>query len=781
MFLLPLCLLLGTGKVVAQADTIKVTTHHYVARGSTVALGRSVVVGTNVQEQGFCWSTSPVPTIEDSCTTKYYSHNGRVYAMENLQPSTIYYVRAYAKAKDNRVSYGDVVKVITLPSGKVTWTYDDKGDEAANNRIKAAVADAVEYMNTYTSINGLHTQVHYGADTPTADCSYGGWMRVGPNAGNQRTGTILHELGHAIGVGTHSIWNGSDTPMRSGSGRGTWLGDRATAVVRFLENNNTATLNGDGTHMWPYGVNGAHEDTGNAMLYIGNVLIYQALGEDALPPTGGFATPAYTFEQEDTVKYYLKSESEEHGLSTSFVVIENNRIVWKTMSNEEAMANDHAAWYITFDPENCYYRLRNAATGQYIIHGGSVSASATDNANFQLMCSRADVSVGSSAHQIAVRGYWMVKPQHSLNPSCLSAEADGKIASATFDLTDEAYAQRWVILTKDEAVRFEQAANSAYMVELDEWVERIEEFINIPHALKEEDDTTDAEAPIKTLWAALKEKQTQSLSTTEIASCISDAKEVLLDFITAVTPTDVRQPFDITYMIANAGIDEAAGWSESPTFAYSCMEYYGSASIFDFNQTTTEKLPKGVYQLRVQAFQRPGVAEETYAEYLDSINRVTAKIYLDTKETTICHIASQARKGKLGGSEVKVSDNDGTTYYMPGDMQAASRYFKRGLYDNELTMQLRRVKALQLGIRNASIGEKFWVIFDNFRLYYYGNLSLDDVQNDIEEVVLEGHSASSFPIGVYRITGQCVRSHSNSLEGLPSGLYIVDGRKVVIK
>ena len=177
--LISLCLVLGTGIALAQP---KVTTNGYVARGSTVALGRSTVSGSNLKEQGFCWSTSPEPTIDDNRSTKYYSHNGSIYVMENLAPSTVYYVRAYAINKSNKVGYGDVVKVVTLPKGNVTWDYDNGADADANARINAAVKDAVGYLNTYTSINGLHTSVHYGAQTPTADCSYGGWMRVGPNA-----------------------------------------------------------------------------------------------------------------------------------------------------------------------------------------------------------------------------------------------------------------------------------------------------------------------------------------------------------------------------------------------------------------------------------------------------------------------------------------------------------------------------------------------------------------------------------------------------------------------
>ena len=772
MLLLSLCLLLGIGTAMAQTSAPKVTTHGYVARGSTVALGRCTVSGSNVQEQGFCWSTSPEPTIEDNRSTKYHAHsNTRFYLMEGLTPSTIYYVRAYAINKSNAVGYGDVVKVITLPKGNVTWDYDNGADEAANARINAAVKDAVNYLNTYTSINGLHTSVHYGSGTPTADCSYGGWMRVGPNASYQRTGTILHELGHAIGVGTHSIWNNGSSPMRAESGRGYWLGERATAVVRFLENNTSAMLNGDGTHMWPYGVNGAHEDTGSAMLYIGNALIYQALGEDGLPPTGGFATPAYTFEQEDTVKYYIKNESEEYGLYTSYLAVENGKLVWKAMTSSDVVANDAAAWYVTFNPKNCYYQLRNASTGTYMTHGGATATSVSDNTNFHMMRSRVDVTVGNTTKKVNVRGYWLVKPQHSLNPPCLSA-ADGKVTSATFDFTDGAHAQRWVFLTEDELDGFEQAANSAFMNELKEWTLRLETFLNTPHT--EAVEGTDA--AFKAVLDMLEEKQGQTLTTTEIAACVEEAKAAILEFLPNVTPTDVNQPFDITYMIANAAIDDASGWSDAPTLNYSCMEYYEKA--FDFSQTTTAKLPKGVYQLRVQAFQRPGASATVYDSYTNGTAIVTSEIYLASSKQEVMHIAAEAQKSKLGGTEVSVGS---PTRYIPNDMLAASRYFKNGLYENVLTMKNRRVQAFTLGIRSESRGSMFWTVFDNFRLYYYGGMELDDVKNGVNGIMPPDVEESVWPSNIYSITGKCVRFNATSLEGLPAGLYIVGSRKVIVK
>lgn len=760
----------------ATGTVPSVSTHSFVARGATVAFGRNTVSGvatSNLLEQGFCWSTHPEPTVLDNRSTKYYTQNGRIYAMENLTPSTIYYVRAYAITKNYAVGYGDVVKVITLPKGNVTWGYDNGADAEANVRINTAVGDAAWILNQITSINGLYANVHYGSGTPTADCSYGGWMRVGPNSSYQRTGTILHELGHGVGVGTHEIWYGANSPLRAGSGTGNWLGDRATAVVRFLDNNTTSVMTGDGTHMWPYGINGSNEDTDDVMLYMSNALIYQALGEDGLPPTSGFATPAYTFAQEDTIKYYIKSESEGHGLYTSYLVVDNSKVVWKAMSADEALGSDAAAWYVTFNPKNSYYQLRNAATGRYIAHGGATATSVSDNTNFHMMRSRADMTVGEGTKKVKVRGYWLVNPQQSLTPPCLSAADGGKVQSATFDLTDAAHAQRWVFLTKDDMEDFDQAANGAYMNEMDEWVARVESFVNTPHT----ETVEGTDAALEAALAELKEKQLQSLSTTEIAACVEMAKSAILEFLPNVTPSDVKQPFDITYMIANAAIDNETGWSDAPTMSYSCMEYYETA--FDFNQTTVDKLPKGAYQLRVQAFQRAGVAADVYAAYLNNSGVVTTEIYLGTSETKVKNIAAEAQRSRQGGAESAVGS---PTRYIPNDMQAASKYFKKGLYENVLTIQNRRVQALTLGIRSESRGSKFWTVFDNFRLYYYGSMSKSDVETGVEEMVApDTEEGSIWPCDVYSITGKCVRMNATSLEGLPAGLYIVGGKKVVIK
>ena len=440
-----------------------VVTDTRYARGSTVVFGRSTVTaatGTRILERGFCWSESPNPTVTDNRSSAYLSNNGNLYKMEGLKPATRYYVRAYAISDTYAVGYGDVIKVYTIPAGTVTWTYNNGGPADANERINAALKGGVDYWNRFTSIRGLRISCTYGSGTPTADCSYGGSMRIGPSSSYQQIGTVLHEMAHAAGVGTHWVWYNC-AALRQNTSRGDWLGDRTTDLLRFWDNDATERLTGDDTHMWPYGINGAHEDNGTELLYTAQSLIMQALGEDGLPPTGGFCTPAYVFDQEDTTRYYLRSESPNHGLSTSFLVenrLRNLRSV--DMTPAEAAANDSCAWHITFHPATGYYQFRNVATGHYLTYtttsgSGSFKLVQKDKPasteNIHLMRGRVDAKMEiDDATTLAVRGYWIIHPESSATPPCMTAGTGGAVSTASFSLANSATTQRWVILSEGD-------------------------------------------------------------------------------------------------------------------------------------------------------------------------------------------------------------------------------------------------------------------------------------------------------------------------------------------
>ncbi len=434
-----------------------VTTTRQYARGSSVAFLRGGFSGAGIAERGICWSTNPQPSVLDNRSTTVFGNAGYLYKVDGLQPSTVYYMRAYALTNTYAVGYGDVVKVITIPRGTTTYSMASGFPEADYTRVNTAMKSAVDYYNSLTSIKGLSLSVNYGSGTPTAEASYGGWMRFGPLASYQQVGTALHEMAHTIGVGTHWYWYTTPTSPLKASGK--WLGKRATAVLNFMDGTAGAQISGDATHGWPYGINGAFEDAGTDWLYTLNALLMQGFGEDGLPtPTGKFTTPAYTFEHTDSVKYYLKSEDSKAGRDTAFLLENNGYLAFRTLTAAQAVANDSAAWYLRFNPVNCYYTLRNVATGKlltYMLTGTNgirlVARQTPASSNyFQLMEARINAQVGADGKKLTKKGYYIINPSASENPNCLTANLSKATAATSFNISDAATLQRWILLSTDD-------------------------------------------------------------------------------------------------------------------------------------------------------------------------------------------------------------------------------------------------------------------------------------------------------------------------------------------
>lgn len=109
-------------------------------------------------------------------------------------------------------------------------------------------------------------------------------------------------------------------------------------------------------------------------------------------------------------------------------------------------------------------------------------------------------------------------------------------------------------------------------------------------------------------------------------------------------------------------------------------------SNYDIHQTLTG-LPNGVYQLRAQAFYKPGAGEG-----------VVAKLYANAAEKSIRNVTE--------GSN-------------PGNCEGAGNAFNDGQYKNAVTVEVTD-GTLRIGIKANGASTNAWCAFDNFELYYYG-------------------------------------------------------------
>ena len=131
------------------------------------------------------------------------------------------------------------------------------------------------------------------------------------------------------------------------------------------------------------------------------------------------------------------------------------------------------------------------------------------------------------------------------------------------------------------------------------------------------------------------------------------------------------------------GVKELSGGNN----VNNCAESYHSA--FNISQTV-KGAPTGIYQLKAQGFYSP--AEGT--------NEDAPLLYINDESVLLL---------KKTGSE--------------GSMEAVSESFSNGLYD-EKSVDCKVTGDITVGIRGTATQQ--WVIFDNFRLTYYGPIPADE-------------------------------------------------------
>lgn len=459
------------------------STNHYVPTGSTEALVRASMTGSNIMERGVCWSTEHNPTVLDNRTTEYHQLNGYIFHIRNLNPATVYYVRPYIMNRTYMVAYGDEVKIITHPKGTCVGTWNNGAPtEEANTRCRTAINQTIEYFNQWTGIRGFTLTGNYGAQTPTADCSYGGWMRIGPNAGNQAIGTVIHETGHGVGVGTHWRWyNCTDTRESEGK-YGKWLGREANDMLHFLENkynDENCFMTGDAVHGWgnsatyDWFVNGADKDKHLELQYLGGCCLLYALFIDGLCPTTNYPNglSGYTYNFDSEKKYYLMCKNADYGLGSGLLYARSSSATgWNEFLTKEEVG-DEAAWYIEYDATKGYYLFKNVSNGRYLTHASGSSSIGLKNItgnkkpseteHFQLMPDRTDVTLRADSKQIKTHGYWFTWNDNGTNKSIEAGKMGalyGSIKQGTFDFSNNATAQQWIIISEDELEKYKEIA-----------------------------------------------------------------------------------------------------------------------------------------------------------------------------------------------------------------------------------------------------------------------------------------------------------------------------------
>ena len=242
-------------------------------------------------------------------------------------------------------------------------------------------------------------------------------------------------------------------------------------------------------------------------------------------------------------------------------------------------------------------------------------------------------------------------------------------------------------------------------------------------------------------------------------------------------------PVDVSYLIKNASLNRQDGYDmwdkqcvggnggarvstitdgNGDRAADYAWEYFEPES-FSFMQTI-ENLAAGIYEVSVQGFFRNGNggAQATAVNNGEELKQLAVFVAND-KEELLPNIASVMSKVP-GIGDLQTCDLG----EFPNMPQSAIEYFETGYYKTTVRVTVGEDGKLTLGVKKDTreqMGD--WVVFDNFRLTYFN-----------AEGVVTGiiDTTSHLPLSTdyYNLQGQKVT--------VPvKGLYIVNGKKVVIK
>ena len=742
----------------AARSAAKVTTYPYVGAGVTAAFMRAAFTanGTTAKERGVCWSKdSKEPTILDDCTKEYFSNNGYLFRIEGLTPATGYWARPYVITNDNRVAYGEVIKFYTERKGNITYEYNyyaqkENPDQIAwDYNINSGMAETVWMYNQLSYIPSIHLNVHYargaGAGGGTAECSYGGWMNVSQNVAYQQTGTMLHETNHGVGVGTTGEWN-NNSNLRENTSSGKWLGPRATKMVRLLENNDYAFMQGDGTHMWSgttsgtltygYGINGAHEDSyspSNQLLYFGNILITHALHQDGLvAPGAGGIVASYTFTQDDDEIYYIKAEDGRYGFGDRYVgvkVTTSPRGSIKKFGNNITTFDDikddpYYQWKITYNPVTAMYSFYNVGMNAYLKNSSATvnisgTTIATEN-QFMLLPARIDLNIGD----FKATGYWVVRGNaynsYAVKTGASTSTEVVTLTGGTFDPNNETGAnQRFLFLTGSQAVKAESAARDLKMTRLNEIIAGCEPLFDVPVTEYVPGSISDFETTLSTI----KSEKSGYTTPAEVTNAINILLSAVDTYFTNCRPSDNDKPADLSFMWQNMSLASGTDYwttSVNPVYSDGCYEFF--EKTFDMYQVSESKVPAGSYRFVVKSFQRPGSYNDVYTDYIvNNTDKVNGKIYITSgsNKTTknMANIWRDCTSSSLGTGSVSVNGK-----YIPNNRASAAAWFNKGYYNDSIFASTETVHStLRIGL-SGTTGSSYWVAFQGgFRVLFYGD------------------------------------------------------------
>ena len=187
-------------------------------------------------------------------------------------------------------------------------------------------------------------------------------------------------------------------------------------------------------------------------------------------------------------------------------------------------------------------------------------------------------------------------------------------------------------------------------------------------------------------------------------------------------------PYAVTALIPGANFcrdnnGANSAWTGGPSLDGDmdnfCAEKW-NAGISSVTQTLTG-LPNGTYKLQAQGLYRMGGVDAAVA--LRDAGTEVYDVNFIANDSKVLVMSVMDEAGKLSG----VGDNYGTYGAAPNNRNHASKFFNAGYYEHELYFTVTDGTAV-IGVANNTGAGADWLVFDNFRLTYYGTATVEEIE-----------------------------------------------------
>jgi len=266
----------------------------------------------------------------------------------------------------------------------------------------------------------------------------------------------------------------------------------------------------------------------------------------------------------------------------------------------------------------------------------------------------------------------------------------------------------------------------------------------------------------------------------EINSGVIDVKTFTNQYLMsdAVKNGNVDNPIDITHLLSNADFasNTLDGWtltsnqsSYQGDVRFECFEVWNHT--FNLSQTLYG-MPTGTYRLEVQGFYRNGSKDNSGS------TEVYSMLYINKTSEGIAPISSGANNAS--------SSRDWYTYAtnkkVPNDMESASAAFTRlrryrpSDSQNQVTSDYDSSigDPLVIGLKKTRSVNDDWTIVNYFNLYYLGDPNSTGIMEIQETPSLNAE-------GTFDLSGRRISDKYSDIDVLSPGIYIINGKKVLVR